>query len=192
MITMVVCVGILSFLCRKQFFDIVFGCDIEEESWSRPYPRRTRQGLHIGTDAVLQEFEFLQDQDDFPESEDQGTDNDVEDEAASSRDEDAEEEEEDDGEAEEEAEEEEEEEEEEPIPPPQKKGKGKAVQPRGKGRPTEVGVVIAPTQRLDSQAEAEVVFTSRTKRMASKGKDKKTSGPGGTSGGPAKKKPRRK
>ncbi|KAL3690574.1 hypothetical protein R1sor_016883 [Riccia sorocarpa] len=106
-----------------------------------------------------------------------------------SRDEGAEEEEENDGEAEEE---EEEEEEEEPIPPPQRKGKGKVVQPRGKGRPREVGVVIAPTQRLDSQAEAEQVPTSRAKRKASKGKCKNTSGPGGTSRDPAKKKPRRK
>ncbi|KAL3678078.1 hypothetical protein R1sor_021034 [Riccia sorocarpa] len=155
-----------------------------------PTQEELDKGLDLGTDGVLQEYEFLQDQDDFPESEDQGTDNDLDDEAASSRDEGAEEEEENDGEAEEE--EEEEEEEKEPIPPPQRKGKGKVVQPRGKGRPREVGVVIAPIQRLDSQAEAEKVLASKAKRKASKGKGKNTSGPGGTSGGPAKKKPCRK
>ncbi|KAL3696415.1 hypothetical protein R1sor_010491 [Riccia sorocarpa] len=77
-----------------------------------PTQEELDKGLDLGTDAVLQEYEFLHDQEDFPESEDQGTDNDVEDEAISSQDEGAEEEEEDDGEAEEEVVEEEEEEEE--------------------------------------------------------------------------------
>ncbi|KAL3700209.1 hypothetical protein R1sor_018231 [Riccia sorocarpa] len=104
-----------------------------------------------------------------------------------SQDEGAEEEEEDDGE-----DEEEEKEEEEPLPPPKKTGKDEVVQPRGKGRPREVGIVIGSTQRLDSQAEAEQVLTFKTKRKATKGKGKNTSGPGGTSGGLAKKKPRRK
>ncbi|KAL3699901.1 hypothetical protein R1sor_017923 [Riccia sorocarpa] len=83
-----------------------------------PIQEELDKGLDIRTDVVLQEYEFLQDQEDFPESEDQGTDNDEEEEAASSRDEGAEEEEEDDGE-------EEEEEEEEPLPPPKKKVKVK-------------------------------------------------------------------
>ncbi|KAL3685059.1 hypothetical protein R1sor_003081 [Riccia sorocarpa] len=80
----------------------------------------------------------------------------------------------------------------EPLPPPKITGNGKVVQPRGKGRPREVGIVIGSTQRLDSQAEAEHVFTFRTRRKATKGKGKNTYGPGGTSGGLAKKKPRRK